>query len=72
MNSAPLVKQTFRVTDHDMLVQSYVDDAQVLGESIGMNAETNEPLAGVVFNLEGSYHGYYNTDLWNWLKAVRV
>ena len=72
VNSDPLVKQAFKLNDHDMLVQSYADSPQALSESIGMIGEPDEARAGVVFNLEGSYHGYYHKDLWNWLEAVRV
>ena len=72
VNSAPLVKQAFRVTDHDMLVQSYVDNSRVIAENIGIDGGLEEPPLGVVFRLEGSYSGYHDDALWDWLEAARV
>lgn len=68
----PLVRDAFKLSDHNMLIQSYVDDPKSLGISLGINGESDESQVGVLFDLVGSYHGYYHSALWDWLKAVRA
>lgn len=72
VKSNPLVRDAFRLSDHNMLIQSYVDNPKPLGESLGISGESDTPQVGVLFNLVGSYHGYYDSALWKWLEAVRV
>ena len=70
--SNPLVRDAFKLSDHNMLIQSYVDNPKPPGESLGINSDSGESQVGVLFNLVGSYHGYYDSALWDWLAAVRV
>ena len=72
VKSNPLVRDAFRLSDHNMLIQSYVDDPKPLGESLGISGESGTSQVGVLFNLVGSYHGYYHAALWDWLEAARV
>ncbi len=71
VKSPPLGNEVFRLSDRALLVRSYVDNPKVLSDLTGMSSESESPPVGVVFKLNGSYHGYYHKDLWDWLAENR-
>ena len=60
------------VASNGMLIRCPWDNPQWVSNHLGITNEPMGPRVGVVFKLEGSYHGYYNPQLWDWLAASRV
>jgi len=53
------------------ILKSNISDIEYAREVFGLSAEYEEPQVGVVFELNGSYSGYYYEPLWDWLKEAR-
>lgn len=68
VDDLPSEFDVFPIEDHIILVSTSVDDAaavKVLAR-IGEGART-----GVVLKLNGSYSGYYDKELWEWMRKTR-
>ena len=61
----------FRLTAHSILIRTHVADSTIVGHTLGVSGAPEHDNVGVVFNLQGSYTGYYTGELWEWLKETR-
>ena len=66
----------FQLSPYTLLVRIPQGDAlenpQVLGRAFGFDAKSPDPIVGAVFKLNGSYSGYYHSEMWDWLEEIRV
>lgn len=62
---------SFKLSDRELLVRSYADSPKQIAQLLGMYGTEENPHIGVVLKLEGSYHGYYDSALWDWLERSR-
>ena len=63
--------EAYKISEGVFLVHSHIDNPEVLGDMFGMSDDSRPPQIGVVFKLNGSYSGYYHSDLWEWLAEAR-
>lgn len=64
----------FQLSDRVFLVRSYVSNPNNVSSIAGIGPSKSDDEAsrsGVVFRLNGSYYGYYNGRLWDWLAEHR-
>ncbi len=66
-----VVVDRFELSDKALLVRSYADSPQQIAQLFGMYGTEEHPHVGVVLKLEGSYYGYYDSALWDWLGRSR-
>ncbi len=66
------VVDRFELSDKAFLVRSYADSPQQIAQIFGMYGTEDHPHVGVALKLEGSYYGYYDSALWDWLERLRV
>ena len=59
----------FQLSEHVVLIRSYIDNPQGLSQQLGMPDQPER--VGVVLKLNGSYFGYYRKQLWDWLSEQR-
>lgn len=71
IESAPLVSGLFQLSERDFVIRSYLSDPKLLAPVVGITGDTEGSAVGVVFRLNGSYWGYFDKDLWNWLMEER-
>ncbi len=71
LQSIGFIRGVYKLTDNALLVSCSAETPRVLSETLGMSSERPEPTSGVVFKLNGSYFGYYDSDLWDWLTEAR-
>ena len=57
----------FQLTDFSLLMQTPIDNPQAIRDLLGIG----EGLTGAVFKLNGSYSGFYDEKLWEWLREAR-
>ena len=60
----------FVVSPTVLLIRSSASDPDILRTDIGIGEGPGESV-GVVFKLNASHAGYFNTQLWEWLKDTR-
>ena len=60
-------EHVFVLNDYDLLVASDSDDVSFLNKLFHLNSKAKESRLGMVFRLNGSYSGYYNEQLVDWL-----
>ncbi|MXX65472.1 MAG: hypothetical protein F4Z40_00300 [Chloroflexi bacterium] len=65
--------ETNDITGYPLGEQSHVvasdsEDPKVLGLLLEIGAPGNE---GVVFRLNGAYYGFFDSDLWEYMKRAR-
>ena len=70
-STSPLVNDVYRVSTDTLLVRSPLEPT-TLGTLTGITGEDDDSQVGVIFKLNGSYHGFYKRELWNWLTENRV
>lgn len=67
LSSVAIVEGTYKLSDFAMLIRSVINSPETLSKLL----ELSEERSGVVFKMNGSYHGYYFTSLWDWLAEDR-
>ncbi len=67
-----LIADTFQLSDTVLLIRSSLDKTQHLAALLRMSGEEPDSRIGVVLKLEGSYSGYYEDPLWDWLSQAHV
>ena len=67
-----LIADTFQLSDRVLLVLSSLDSPRHISTLFRMSGEEQDPPIGVVLKLEGSYSGYYEDPLWDWLSQAHV
>ena len=60
-----------QISDKVLLIRAYGDNPTTISTVLNQSSESESPQFGVVFNLTGSYSGYFNTALWDWLEETR-
>ena len=54
-----------------LIVSLTTSDSELLMRAFNLSQKADPPVVGAVFKLEGSYAGYYDVDLWQWLAAAK-
>ena len=67
-----LIADTFQLSDSALLVRSTLDSPRHVRTLFQMSGEETDPKLGVVLKLEGSYAGYDEDPLWDWLSQAHV
>ena len=67
-----LIADTFQLSDSALLVRSSLDSPGHVRRLFKMSSEEPDPNLGVVLKLEGSYAGYDDDPLWDWLSQAHV
>ena len=71
--SNALIADKYELSDSVLLVRSVLDSPQQVAAQFNMSDEESGTLSvGVVLKLEGSYYGYNDPSLWNWLSKAHV
>ena len=65
------VEAMYRIDDHALVVRSYAENPQILSNHFGMTSDLPKLRSGVVFKLNGSYFGFHDPRLWDWLAGNR-
>ena len=61
----------FVVSPYELIVRLHTEDPSFLTQAFSLYGDASEPVAGVVFKLNGTYAGYHAADLWDWLAVAR-
>ena len=57
----------FRLKDCCLLMLTPIDNPKTIRDLIGIGEDST----GAVFKLNGSYSGFYDEKLWEWLRVAR-
>ena len=66
-----VVNSTYVLSNHSLIIRSHAMTPKVISDLIGLSSGAEQHRTGVVFKLNGSYHGYYQSKLWDWLSENR-
>lgn len=69
--SDALPMESFLLSEYALLVGSPVSSPGHLRDLFGLSDESSPTNVGVVFRLNGSYAGYYDAEIWDWLQKAR-
>lgn len=61
---------TYVVSDTAILVGSPSRDPALITTKLGISAEADPPVVGIVAKLNGTYQGYNDNSLWVWLSVA--
>lgn len=62
----------FQTSANTLILQTSIDKASALSDLIGFGEDQGDRnYVGFVLRLNGSYAGYYEGELWDWLREVR-
>ena len=61
----PIVNSTYKLSEFALVIRTPALAPRVLSDTIGFGENRR---GGVVFKMNGSYHGYFRKTLWDWLK----
>lgn len=70
-NSA-IIPDHYKLSDDVLLLRSIIETPKGVAAALGMYDEKGAPEhPGVLFALQGSYFGYADDEVWNWLQTAR-
>ena len=67
LETSALVMDTYQVSEMALLIHSESSTREVSKSAIGISGER----MGIVFRLDGAYHGHFYLSVWDWMKAGR-
>ena len=66
-------EDAFLLADNAMVVLSDFGDPEPIRERLLSTEDEDAPYhTAVIFRLNGSYSGFFDPDLWKWLKKARA
>ncbi len=66
IEESPFIVDGYELAPHVLLVRSNVESPEMVGVITGLSGGESSKV-GVVLQLNGSYHGYHQKSLWEWL-----
>ncbi len=62
-------KDVFVLAENTLLIRTKTYDPSYLTNIFNLDANASQPVVGAAFKLSGTYAGYHQDELWQWLRT---